>query len=92
MHNWRGAEDLKLLSAWLPRLREHRVFFSAPLDLDLVMLAAFRDAYEAVIPAGGGPKMTAEKAAEAVLGTAGPGLALYAGRFASFRDHLPAYR
>lgn len=68
------------------------MFFSSPLDFDLAMLEAFPDAYKALIPADGGPKMTVDNAAAVVLGTTGPGLALYAEEFASFRDHLPAYR
>ena len=60
-------------------LRPYDVFFSSPLDFDLIMLKAFPDAYEAVIPDGGGPKMAVDKAAAAVLGTEGPGLALYDG-------------
>jgi putative ATP-dependent endonuclease of OLD family len=36
--------------------------------------------------------MAVDKAAEAVLGTAGPGLALYAGAFEAYPNLLPAYR
>jgi len=50
------------------------------------------DAYAATIPKGGGPKMAVDKAAEAVLGTAGPGLTLYGGAFKAYPDLLPAYR
>ena len=92
MHNWQGPEHLANLEAWARSLKPHGVFFSAPLDLDLAMLKAFPDAYEAIIPKRGGPKMAVEKAAEVVLGTAGPGLALYAGVFKAYRDLLPAYR
>jgi putative ATP-dependent endonuclease of OLD family len=56
------------------------------------MLEAFPEAYEAIIPKGGGPKMAADKAAEVVLGTAGPGLTLYTGPFKDYPDLLPAYR
>ena len=92
MHTWQNPDDIENLKVWVESLRSHGVFFSSPLDLDLALLEAFPDAYEAVIPVGGGPKMTVEKATDAVLGTAGSGLALYGGEFASFRDHLPAYR
>ena len=63
-----------------------------PLDLDLAMLKAFPDAYKAIIPKGGGPKMTADKAAEVVLGTAGPGTTIYTGPFKDYPALLPAYR
>ena len=92
MHTWQDAEDRKILKGWVDCLKPHGVFFSAPLDLDLAMLRAFPDAYTAIVPKSGGPKMTVDKAAEVVLGTAGPGLALYTGAFKDYPDLLPAYR
>lgn len=92
MHTWQDPEDRKLLKGWIDCLKPHGVYFSAPLDLDLAMLEAFTDAYQAIIPKGGGPKMAADKAAEVVLGTAGPGLTLYTGPFRGYRELLPAYR
>jgi hypothetical protein len=77
MHTWQDAEDREILRGWIDSLKKYSVFFSEPLDLDLAMLAAFPAAYAATIPDGGGPKMAADKAAEAVLGTSGPGLTLY---------------
>jgi putative ATP-dependent endonuclease of OLD family len=73
------------------RLRQYSVFFSEPLDLDLSMLEAFPGAYQALIPAGGGPRTTVEKAAEVVLGSASA-LDAYTDEYAKFREHLPAYR
>ena len=92
MHTWQDAEDRKILKGWVDCLKPHGVYFSAPLDLDLAMLKAFPDAYEATAPQGGGPKTAVDKAAEAVLGTAGPGLTLYTGAFKDYPDLLPAYR
>ncbi len=92
MHTRQEAEDLKDLIAWVDSLKPHGVYFSAPLDLDLAMLKAFPDAYEGIIPKGGGPKMTADKAADVVLGPAGPGLTLYTGPFKDYPALLPAYR
>lgn len=92
MHTWQDPVDRKILKGWIDCLRPHGVYFSAPLDLDLAMLEAFTDAYQAIIPKGGGPKMTVDKAAEVVLGTAGPGLTLYTGLFKDYRELLPAYR
>lgn len=92
MHTWQDEEDRKNLKAWADCLKPHGVYFSAPLDLDLAMLEAFPDAYKAIIPKGGGPKMAADKVAEVVLGTAGPGLTLYTGPFKDYPALLPAYR
>ena len=89
MHTWQDAEDREILRGWINCLKKYGVYFSEPLDLDLCMLAAFPDAYEAIIPAGGGPRMEADKAAEAVLGTKGPGLTLYTG---PYKDYPPIFR
>lgn len=92
MHTWDDHEDLKNLNGWINYLEGKAVYFSSPLDLDLAMLASFPAAYEALIPAGGGPKLTVEKAAETVLGSAGPGLTAYENSWKEFQAHLPAYR
>ncbi|WP_241122807.1 ATP-dependent nuclease [Achromobacter xylosoxidans] len=92
MHTWEDAEDQKNLNAWVNSLKPHGVYFSAPLDLDLAMLKAFPDSYQAIIPQGGGPRMAVDKAAEVVLGTAGSGLKPYAGPFKDYPKLLPAYR
>jgi len=92
MHRRQDAEDHKTLETWIHSLKPHGVYFSAPLDLDLAMLKAFPDAYKALIPKGGGPKMAADKAAEVVLGRAGSGLTLYTGPFKDYPELLPAYR
>ena len=92
MHTWQDAEDRKILRGWIDGLKKYGVFFSEPLDLDLAMLTAFPAAYATTIPKGGGPKMTAAKAAEAVLGTSGPGLTLYTGPYKDYPPVFPAYR
>lgn len=92
MHEWQTEEDRENLRAWIKDLAKYGVFFSEPLDLDLAMLAAFGEAYKAVIPKGGGPKMTPEKAAEAVLGSSGPGTAIYTGPYKEYPPLFPAYR
>lgn len=80
------------LQGWLDYLeRSSSVFFSAPLDLDLAMLAAFPAAYAATIE-GTGPRMTNEAAAEVVLGTTGSGLLSYADGFHPYREHMATYR
>lgn len=92
MHTWQDVEDREFLSGWVTFLKQYGVYFSAPLDLDLAMLESFPDAYKAIIPQGGGPRMAADKAAEVVLGTAGPGTAIYTGPFKDYPALLPAYR
>ncbi|QOG06419.1 AAA family ATPase [Aureimonas sp. OT7] len=92
MHTWQDEEDRKILNGWVNCLKPHGVYFSAPLDLDLAMLEAFPDAYKAIVPKGGGPKMAADKAAEVVLGTTGPGTTIYTGPFKDYPTLLPAYR
>ena len=92
MHTWPGDEDHSTLKGWVDSLKSYGVYFSAPLDLDLAMLKSFPDAYEAIIPEGGGPRMSADKAAEVVLGTGGAGLNSYSGPFKSYPKLLPAYR
>jgi putative ATP-dependent endonuclease of the OLD family len=87
MHTWTNRTDL---DAWLDCLRKYGVFFSIPLDIDLAMLAAFRKAYKAIIPLGGGPKSSIEKAAEAVLGEGG--IEHYQGNRKQLRDLFPDYR
>ena len=45
---------------WIEFLEGYNVFYSAPLDLDMEMLAALPDAYKAIIPEDGGPSLTPE--------------------------------
>ncbi|UFN51730.1 AAA family ATPase (plasmid) [Roseomonas sp. OT10] len=92
MHTWQDAEDREILRGWINCLKKYGVFFSEPLDLDLAMLKAFPEAYEAVTPAGGGPRMEVDDAAKAVLGTKGPGLALYTGPYKGHPPLFPVYR
>ena len=93
MHTWQDLDCIEnRLDSWIDGLNEHGVFFSSPLDFDLMMLAAFPEAYVALEPARGGPMLTEDKAAQVVLGADGSGLALYQGKFMSFAGCLPAYR
>jgi putative ATP-dependent endonuclease of OLD family len=77
---------------WANSLSQHAVFFSAPLDLDMMMLEAFPDAYAAIIPKGGGPDLTVDEAAVPVLKGKGAGLARYTGAIENIRELFPAYR
>ncbi len=92
MHKWQEPKDVENLMNWVERLQPYDVFFSSPLDFDLMMLEAFPDAYMALVPPNRRSKKKGDEAAVAVLGTNRPGLALYGREFSSFRDHFPAYR
>jgi putative ATP-dependent endonuclease of the OLD family len=89
MHTWTSYENLP---GWIASLERYRVYFSQPLDLDMAMLAAYPKAYEAIIPKGGGPKMTPEDAAKVVLGEGGPGVDAYKDQYSGFDQYVPAYR
>jgi predicted ATP-dependent endonuclease of OLD family len=43
------------INTWIKRLEEYDVFFSAPLDIDFMMLESFLDEYKMAIPKNGGP-------------------------------------
>ncbi|WJH38365.1 AAA family ATPase (plasmid) [Aliirhizobium terrae] len=93
MHTWVAETEHENLIAWVNSLAVHNVFFSAPLDLDLSMLQAFPAAYEAIIPAGGGPKETPKHPASAtVLGTAGEGSAAYVQGYKDYPALFADYR
>ena len=56
-----NVEDSDLLkegedNVWLNALREERIFFSFPLDIDFAMLSAFPEAYRHPNPGGRGPR------------------------------------
>jgi putative ATP-dependent endonuclease of the OLD family len=89
MHTWNSFDNLP---GWVESLETYGVFFSSPLDLDLTMLVAYPDAYQAIVPKNGGPKMTAIDAAKVVLGEGGPGLSAYKIPYDGFEVHMPAYR
>ena len=50
MHARQEPEQVEDLMNWVESLRPHGVFFSSPLDFDLMMLQAFPEAYRALIP------------------------------------------
>ena len=92
MHTRQSPEDVDELVAWVDSLRDHCVFFSSPLDFDLMMLAAYPEAYRAIEPEHGGPRLTESRAAEVVLGSGASGIDMYQGAFAPLLGHLPQYR
>ena len=92
MHEWQNPYHHERLLRWAKKLREHRVFFSCPLDFDLMMLASFPEAYRALQNVHGGPRMSVESAAKAAFGNDAPGIDMYRDQFSCYRVHLPGYR
>ena len=78
------------LEDWAISLNKYGVYFSSPLDLDLAMLKAFPDAYEATIPPGGGPELTPEEAASVALSK--DGIDAYDDKLKEYKALMPAYR
>ncbi|MFC7345378.1 ATP-dependent endonuclease [Chryseobacterium zhengzhouense] len=56
MHTW-DLVHAKALQGWIRRLKKYNVFYSAPLDLDFLMLMHYPEFYKKAIPKGGGPQI-----------------------------------
>lgn len=50
--------DDETLEHWIGLLEGHNVFFSAPLDIDFLMLERYTDAYKGILSEGEGPQIT----------------------------------
>ena len=59
MHD-RSVLDTKNMQAWMNRLEEYHVFFSAPLDIDFLMLENMGDQYKKTLGTREGPRITVE--------------------------------
>lgn len=58
MHTWEiSKKTLCSLNSWVNFLKNYNVFYSAPLDLDFLMLKHYPDFYKAIIPKNGGPRI-----------------------------------
>jgi putative ATP-dependent endonuclease of OLD family len=59
MHTWSLTEEdsIRKLNWWTNKLREYRIFYSNPLDLDFLMLTHYPDFYKKSIPKKGGPRI-----------------------------------
>lgn len=62
MHTWSLEKDDKALLSWIDFLEKYDIYFSAPLDLDFMMLESFGDSYKSILSKREGPyiKATAE--------------------------------
>lgn len=58
MHKWIYKENkLDNLMAWVNFLKKYNIYYSAPLDLDFLMLEHYPDTYKKAIPEKGGPRI-----------------------------------
>ncbi|EDZ59123.1 ATP-dependent endonuclease of the OLD family [Bacillus cereus H3081.97] len=60
MYNWDLGEEhrnLDILSKWVKLLESHNVFFSAPLDIDFLMIKAFKVNYLETLNSNEGPRI-----------------------------------
>jgi putative ATP-dependent endonuclease of OLD family len=58
LHSQTDRDALDEMQVWIAFLqRHHNIFYSAPLDIDLSMLAAFETEYTSLAPQGGGPRL-----------------------------------
>ena len=95
------VSDYSELRRWVRHLEEFNVFFSLPLDLDLVMLRQFPEAYKKV-GSGSGPRIPAEDSPEwepyirgaigAAVGNNEEGLTLYMSSSSTGKELFPWYR
>ena len=75
----------ELLEGWVSFFETQGAFFASPLDLDMLTLEAFPNAYQSMSAGARGPntpddEATQKSAAERVLGTGGFGMTPYVGR------------
>lgn len=64
MHKWSLEKDDKPLQSWINSLEKYDVYFSAPLDLDFMMLESFGDIYKNTLSKKEGPYIKASEEKE----------------------------
>lgn len=57
MCNW-DINDASLFKTWIEELEKYNVFFSAPLDIDFLMLEQYGDIYKGLLTPTEGPRLT----------------------------------
>lgn len=88
-----SEDQLSSIGTWQKALEKDGIYLSFPLDLDMMMLEAFPEAYKALDGDERGPKSDEnESAIQTVLGTGGYGAAVLAGKLSWMRDVIPWYR
>ena len=61
MHTWLLKKDGNTLQSWINFLEKYDVYFSAPLDLDFMMLENFGDIYKSILSKKEGPYIKASE-------------------------------
>lgn len=56
MHTW-NVKDLEAMEAWLHYLEKYHIYYSAPLDLDFLMLQSYGEFYKAMLEENEGPRI-----------------------------------
>ncbi|MCI8409109.1 MAG: AAA family ATPase [Lachnospiraceae bacterium] len=59
MSNWK-VNDEKIMQKWIDFLEKYNVFFSAPLDVDFLMLENFETDYKGLLEGNEGPRILVE--------------------------------
>lgn len=57
MSNW-DINDSRLFKIWIEQLEKYNVFFSAPLDIDFLMLEQYGEIYKGILTPTEGPRLT----------------------------------
>jgi putative ATP-dependent endonuclease of OLD family len=65
MHTWK---DYELIDSWCSFLEDYNIYFSAPLDLDFLLLHHFYNQYVSTIPSAGGPRIPDKETAKEKYG------------------------
>ena len=56
MHNW-DINNTEVIQSWIDRLEQYNIFFSAPLDIDFLMLEYYADIYKSLLNEKEGPRL-----------------------------------
>lgn len=60
MHNW-DINDSEVIQSWIDMLEQYNVFFSAPLDIDFLMLEYYGDIYKSLLNEKEGPRLMVDE-------------------------------
>lgn len=57
MNTW-DVKNVEVMQSWINLLEKYNVFFSAPLDIDFLMLETFGEQYKAILENSEGPRLS----------------------------------
>lgn len=60
MHNW-DINNTEVMQSWIDMLEQYNVFFSAPLDIDFLMLEHYGDIYKSLLNEKEGPRLMVDE-------------------------------